>query len=264
MKKTIIIVFAFISFCATAQTVDSAAIMRQFLKVCTDYRRFPLQVELEYQKQANLAYDDDTSVIQAGFYMRDKNAYIRFGDMEQMIEDSLQLMVMPRLKQMVLTTIDSIRAEKIRQSFGFMLPDSAIAKISDRFSVMTNISEGRGIISLTGRKQIYSTALPFEQVILTYNIHSNEPENVQIIRRSLIALPDGYETASKEKRFKTIVLPDATNMAIREETTRITYKKIDHDKAFQLPVHLQDRVKLMANGEYEPVKDFEDYYLQQN
>lgn len=227
MRKLITAGLLLITSCVSAQQNDTTAMLKQFLKVCTGYKQYPLQVDMEFQRSANISFEgDDTSTIQAKFYVNGKSAYVKFGELEQLIEDSLQLMIIPQIKQMVLTVVDSMQAEKFRRAFGFMPPDSSLQKAEAKFAVTAKTENNRGVINLIGRKKIYSTTLPFEEVKLTYNLQTNEPVKVELVRRSLVALPEGTKSEQQEQRYSVVTFPNAANFAVREEKPNTDTRKL--------------------------------------
>src|SRR6478609_8512062 len=85
--------------------IDSVQLIKEFFQVCTSYRESPLFLKLSYASSANyISNASDTSKIEAVFYLTKTASYIKFGEMEELVSDSLALIVSNDLQRMILFT----------------------------------------------------------------------------------------------------------------------------------------------------------------
>src|SRR5437016_3249819 len=93
--------FLFLVMPGRAQEPDSLDAVRTFVQVCNTYKQLPLQMTLGIHNTTNLVTGaEDTVQARATFYLQQHGSYIRFGELEQVANDSLMLLVSDNLKQM--------------------------------------------------------------------------------------------------------------------------------------------------------------------
>ena len=266
--KTIVSILAFfaaIPALAQKQPADSMKLIKQFMQVCTGYKQLPLQLTLEYKTQYNVFYaDEDTSTVQAFFHVQKNGAYIKFGEAEQIITDSAQLMVMPQIRQMVLTTLDSSEAQRLKASLGIKVPEPAIEKTAARYTVVESARGKNSVITMASRDRIANTELSFEEITLVYDPKTQEPKEIKTLKRDLVIAPDTENEPGERGGYRIVNIPGKGRFAVREQTTWYVYKTIGHDPEAKLPVVMTDRIERGELNQYAPVKTFSGYYLQQN
>src|ERR1700728_1987196 len=72
------------------QLNDTLNAMRQFVQVSNAYKHVPMYAGVELRNSSNFPGSTaDTATIEAEFYLTTNEVYMKFGEMEQIINDSL-------------------------------------------------------------------------------------------------------------------------------------------------------------------------------
>ncbi|HMJ48142.1 MAG TPA: hypothetical protein VK498_12485 [Ferruginibacter sp.] len=267
MRTIIILVFIFTGLSSFAGNNDSLDIFKEFIRVCNAYKQLPLQLSLEYKTMSNISISgEDNKTTQAEFYIRKEGAYIRFGDAEQLITDSMVLVIMNNLKQMMISENNMDISVQMKIMMGPSVEDSAIQKMAGNYAVNKKLlDDGRAVIEIADRKNLLGTSVPVESTMLTYNILGNVPENILTTRRSLISTSRLPAISGKnEPGIQKITIPGKGDFYIKEDIISYDYKKIDHDANLRLPVLIKDRIIMDKDNNLMPVKAFETYTLIKN
>lgn len=263
IKKSIL--FALTCFSTAplfAQQKDTAAMFKEFVNICTAYRQMPLQLNMEYKKTSNLPIEEeDTAAFTARFYIQKEGAYISFGDMEQLINDSVGLMIMHSIKQMIISQNNEPVLSMLKAVTGPALPDSAVQKFREEFIVEKQMNNQQGIIQVKAKRTIPGTVLPFQEIILKYNVKTGMPEEIKTISRSLV--PVGAD-AEVNKQFQIVIIDEKGRFVLKEDNASYTYKSITHNTDQKLPQVIADRVTTDKDNNFVPVKAYESYLLTQH
>src|SRR5688572_17235099 len=183
LKYVILLV---LPFQVCAQQDDSVSITKEFMQVCNVYKRLPLYLDIELQNRTNFIVDEqDTSYTRASFYMQPNSSYIHFGEVEQLINDSLALLISGRLQQMILSLNGQSVLERMKAMTGAPLLDSAVAEIVQKYNVKKRERDGVMTIELQGRILLYTTSLPRESITVEYNPNTKIPVRVTTVMRSV-------------------------------------------------------------------------------
>lgn len=244
---------------------DSVSITKEFMQVCNVYKSLPLYLEIEMQNKTNFIVDEqDTASMHASFYMQPDVSYIHFGEVEQLISDSLALLVSNNLQQMILSLNNQSVLERMKAMTGVILRDSAIAEITQKYKVGKIENDGTMTIELQGRTLLHTTSLPRETIRVKYNSKTKMPSRVTTLRRSLIPVQEAdYHALAADPAMKDRLLIIQNNLfyVIKEQFSEYVYKEISHDSKLKMPVVIADRIVKNSEGEYEPVKNYEAYRL---
>src|SRR5215207_967774 len=154
-----------------AQKKDSLSLFKDFAAISTNYKQLPLYLQLEIKSSTNLiTSEEDTADINGEFYLRNENSYVHVGEFEQIVNDSMALLVHNHLKQMILYSNAAPVVRKMKSMMGFALPDSAIQALAfTHRAVSTKLSGQSSVIELQSRSVLQGTDLQKEIIQLQYD-----------------------------------------------------------------------------------------------
>ena len=265
MKRfKILSVMLLFQFCSYAQNGDSLLLFKEFMQVCNGYKQIPLHLSLQYSRSSNVILtQEDTVTMQADFYLLQNSSYIRFGELEQLIGDSLVLTIMNKEKQMVLSEKDERLIAQMKAMTGPLLQDTSLQKMAVKYAISKrSLSDGKMTIEITERLKMLETTLPVVSMELIYNKGDKTPEKVVTVKRSLI--PRSRMGNTLTAGIRTVTIPGKGEFVIKEDRITYYYKKISHNTDIKLPVAIADRVVYNEEGNVVPAKAFESYTLIKN
>lgn len=265
MKKCIIILVALsIAAKTPAQKNDSLEAVRTFVDVCGMYKKTPMHLELRFYSEANyITNEADTLSAQGEFYIQPDRAYIRFGEMEQLVNDSVALLVSDQQQRMILFTDARPVIAQMKSAMGILGSDASYLNISKKYSaVIKQQTVKTSVVALQSRHTLYGTALPKETIDISYTPETKQPQKIVTVKRSLIPLEkadyDVYNQQAEMKQF-LLAVEDKQWFLVKEVVSTFEYSSIDYDAALDVPVQLKDRVEKNAEGNYVPVKEYGGY-----
>jgi hypothetical protein len=260
LKKTILfVVICFTADSLFAQQADTIALLKEFVSISTGYRQLPLQVNMEYRKTSNLPLqEEDTAAFTARYFVQKEGAYINYGDIEQLINDSLGLMVIHSEKQMILVKNNEAVLSVLKAVTGPSLPDSVADKLGEEFVILKQMNNLQGIIHIKSKQLIPETVFPLQEIILTYNAETRMPVRIETISRSLI--PVGADT-EPGRQLQVIVIEEKGRFAVKEDNASYVYTSITHNTNQKLPLVIADRIITDKDNSFVPVKAYENYLL---
>lgn len=257
------LVFMAVQVSSYAQKTDSLALMREFVQVCNSYQQLPLYLELNIQHSTNfITSEQDTATTQATFYMKPGANYIRFGEVEQLVSDSLALLVSDKLQRMILYTNAQPVLAQMKAMAGMPLRDSSIKALSKRYTAQSTSEKGVAAIVLTGRDLLYSTSLHKETIEVQYDVKTKTPAKLITIKRSLIPLElSDYNTLSSQSGManQLLSIEGKGYYLVKEQVAIWVYKSIEHEVSMKVPFTIADRIVKNEQGEFIPVKKYETY-----
>jgi hypothetical protein len=257
---------------ARAQQPDTLGNLKTFLQVCNAYKQLPLQMTLGIHNTTNLVTGaEDTIQASVTFYLQQQGTYIRFGELEQVANDSLLLLVSDNLKQMMLYNHQQSVAGQLQQYLGFQWQDASLQQIAARFkATVVPLQNDTACIELASRQPLPHTTLPRETVRVVYDPVSGTPFRVEQLKRTLVPLnEDVYNNFAADAAWQGQLLKltdkkEALFFAIRQQASLYTYENISHEPGKKLPVTISDRIAAAGTGAYTPAKAYADYLLTQN
>jgi hypothetical protein len=256
-------------FCAKnmiAQKKDSLSLFRDFAAISTNYKQLPLYLQLEIKNATNIiTSEEDTSDINGEFYLRNENSYVRVGEFEQVVNDSMALLVSDKLQQMILYPNASPVVNTMKSMMGFALPDSSIKALAATHKAVTrNLSDASSMIELQSRTVLFGTDLSREAIQLQYDVSKKIPQQVTTLKRSLMRIDSAqYIKLKEEPGYSDKLLSiEESYFVVKEQTTTYFFKQIENASAtIKVPVLITDRIMKNEEGEYVPVKNYEGYRL---
>ena len=244
---------------------DTMALYKELARKSNQLQQLPLYLEVELVKSTNfITAAEDTMRMQATFYLKPGISYVQYGDAEQLVNDSLALLVSDKLQRMILYRNVQPLLQRMRMVTGLQYTDSSLQEMAKRFSVNR---EGPGSIVLFGRDLLYGTSLPKESQELQYDTTSGEPVKVITLKRTLLPLgEEDYKTLTDQywAKDKLLTIEGKGQYLIREQTSTFIYRKMTHDGSMIIPVSFNDRIVKDTAGVFTPVKAYEQYAITLN
>ena len=251
-----------------AQQKDSAQTMKKFISICTKYRQqVPLHLSMEYNSIANvITRADDTANVTAEFYMVAKGAYMQFGEMEEIVNDSMALLVSGKMNRMFLYKDAQPVIAQLKAAMGMQVQKSSVEEWCKKFEVYKKAIGSNESIELISRNKLYNTNLFKESILMIYEASSMNPIEVVNLKRGLIRISqDDYDHYNADPLFagKLYNISNAYYL-VKEQKMMFTYKSINHNPGLALPVNIEDRIaksNILNMIKYVPAKGFEKYVL---
>jgi hypothetical protein len=252
-----------------AQSKDTLALIKQFIQAGSSYKKLPLYLEIEQQNSTNfIISEEDTTHTKGTFYLLPGISYVRFGDIEQIVNDSMALLVSDKMQHMVLFADARPVLMQLKALTGPAWQDTSAVQVAARFTVQAITSgENRSALLLSGKRLLMNTALPRESMELYYDTRTNQPVKIITIKRTLVPLEaNDYKMlqSNAEMAGKLVNKEDSAYYLIKEQVSHFIYRQIRHDTAMKIPVTLSDRIGRNSEGKFQPVKNYEHYQLSIN
>jgi hypothetical protein len=260
MKLNITIALFLLTTNLFAQSKEEKQLFKTFVAVCNSYKQFPLQLTVDYKKESNFPLSEADSKVQEGLFCFQKGAgYIKFGELEQVVTDSLVLMIMSSIKHMVLSENNKELGAQLSNMMNVPLNDSSITTLSKKYAITQKIIDKTTTqLFITAKQKLNSTELPLEEIMLLYNSKNLDPQSIETIKRGLVK----KEKIGDAKIIATTVtIPQKGDYLVKEDKSIFVYKTITHSEKYILPVLLSDRIEKNNTDGYVPVKAFEKYKL---
>lgn len=242
---------------------DSLKTVSLFMQICNNYKTLPLQANVKIVQQANIITTrEDTITLEASFYLQNNASYIRLGEVEQLVNDSLMTLVNHRVKRILVYKNGSTVANRLDNYIGVQLQDSMLQEVFKIFSVAAFHIKDTPAIRLDSRRVLVRTLNPKETVEIKYNPANMQPYEVMQIKREIIKINQAlFNTLSQDHAFagKTFE-QDNEFYAVKELSTLFIYERIEH-KNENTPVAVGDRVLKDKEGAFIAATGFEDYVL---
>jgi hypothetical protein len=243
---------------------DSLAVLREFMQINSSLRQLPVCLEMELINSSNfIAGAQDTARVQSTFYMKPGVSYIRFGEAEQLVNDTMALLVSDKLQRMMLYAHAQPILRQMQAFTGVQGIDSSMLELSKKFIAQLLPAIGNtASITLTGRGLLYGTSLVKESIELQYDVENKQPLKVITIKRSLLPVSEDNYKAFAEQGMATdklVTIAGKGHFLVKEQTGTFIYKKITHNADIPLPATISDRIIKNEQGAFTPVKAYEAY-----
>lgn len=270
LRKNIILAFLPLALAGNAfagkgtNKPDTLQGYKLFTSLSRDWQKPPLQLKVSVSNSSNMAVSaSDTAFQEGAFYLKEKAAYIRFGDMEQLLDDSTALMVSHGMRRMVLFSGAGQLADKMRDMMSTPASMASIEAMAKKYRVAVGEGQGdTGNISLFSRALVPGTDIPLEQVGMQYDAVTSIPIMVTSIRRTAIPLePQEYTQVHQEKpELGANLIDEGTGKywLLKENKSTFKYLGLGHDPDIALPAIISDRL-LKKNDSYKPAAGYENY-----
>jgi hypothetical protein len=245
--------------------VDTLATAKEFMQVCNLYKKVPLQLYLEQHNTTNfITGQEDTANYKAEFYLQQDGSYVRFGEVEQLVEDSVAVLVSNKMQKMIFYPDAQPVLLQIKAMTNLQMKDSSVAALSKRYTSLKRSKENDTlVIELVSRDLLYGTSLPKERIELHYDARTKTPIQVLTKKRTLIPLEQSeYDILKRQagEADKLLAIESKGYYLIKEQNTAFLYKTIGHEQQ-KLPVSIRERIVRGQHGEYHPAKGYEGYQV---
>jgi hypothetical protein len=252
-----------------ARNNDTLADIRNFIRVSNIYQQQPLYLDMEWKNSTNFITSyADTSGMRLVFYLKPGMAYIRFDEAEQLVNDSMALLVSDKLQRMILYSNAQPVIQKMKSIITMLTGDSSVQQMAVRYKAeSTTAINNLATTKLTGREYVQGSSLPKESIELQYDVQKNEPIKVITTRRSLVRIPEqDYKDFSANAQYKDmlVAIEGKGHFLVKEQTSAFIYNSIKHEADMKLPVTIADRLTRNELGELVPVKQYEQYAVTYN
>ena len=247
---------------ALAQKKESQALIREFMQVSNSYKQLPLYLEIELKNSSNFITSEQDTLYAAGkLYLQAGNSYLLFGEMEQWVTDSMAVLVSNKLQRIIINTGTRPLADQLRAFTGLLFKDSSIAAFAKKYVAAAKTINGSAAIELNSRDFLQGSSLPKQTIQMIYDSKTKQPIEVSSVQRMLVPLSEeDYKKLSGDAGAEKMLLAIEHKgyFLIKEQATSFVYKSVTHE-AMKIPVAVSDRIIKNKNGEFEPVKAYEDY-----
>ncbi|MBS1663437.1 MAG: hypothetical protein JST68_20510 [Bacteroidetes bacterium] len=264
MKKQMLILpilLLGIVFCR-AQKQDQMESLKLFMKVCNNYKQLPVQVDMDIVNTCNYLMDEgDTGHVQARFVLCKEGTYIGYGEIEQIANDSMLLLVSARMKRILVYSHPNTIAGQLKNSIGWQLKDSSLERLATRYFVgMSVIAKDTAEIEIIGKTMVRQTDVPREAIRVRYDPVSLQPYEIRQTKRSLVPISaESYRELSARADGSLLLQKDSSYYIVREQVSVYRYDRISHQENGALPVTVADRIRKDNEGNYRPVSKYEGY-----
>lgn len=252
-----------------AQSADSLSLLKKFIRVSSNYQQIPLFLEVEISNSSNAIWsEEDTTTAIARFYLTKGASYVRYGDVEQMTNDSMALVISNKLKRMMLFPEAQAALAVMRSLHGIVVADSSVAKLAGEFQVMeTEPADGQPGIVLNSRSSLSGTKVPRKSIRLQYTKEGEQPTKVITTQRSLQPISKAdYAVYQEKEAMRAMLIHEREDeyFLVVEKNSVVSYRTISHDMALKVPATIGDRIGKNEQGLFRPTRAYENYVLTVN
>ncbi len=272
--RVIIVIIALSCFCVnvnaqkkrrSSNAIDTLAIAKEFMQVCNLYKEVPLQLYLEQRNSTNfITGQEDTARYKAEFYLQQDGSYVRFGEVEQLVDDSVALLVSNKMQKMIFYPDARPVLLQIRAMTNLQMKDSSVAELSKKYISLKRLKgNDTTVIELISRTPLRGTDLTKEKIELHYDDRTKTPIQVLTIKRTLIPLEEPeYDNLKRNAGVadKLLAIESKGYYLIKEQHSVFVYKTISHEQQ-KVPVSISERIVKRHTGEYHPAKGYEAYQV---
>lgn len=253
---------------AQQKSKDTLLALHEFAKLGELYKHPPVRLSIHLQNTAvPVTAASDTMQADMDLYYGKGDFYMQSEGLEEIVNDSMVIMINSQTKQIVLYPNNQQVMKKIEKTVSMFIPDSTIEALSNQYgSMITDEGENKKRIELKSRELVYGTTLLKESVTVFYHSSSHEPIEFNRTKVRLVPLDSTvYSSLQKDEQYKgQLVSASAVNgnlfFLAKALTTKCIFKKIDY-AVKNAPVGEGDRIVKSGNGDYIPAKGFEEYVL---
>lgn len=252
---------------AQKRKADSLAVLREYVKLWQMYQK-PVQLSIRIQNSADpVSRATDTVATDVDYYLSSNAFYFQSEGMEQIVNDSLIIVVNHPVKQITIYRNEQPVKNSIQKSLNAFLPDSSIERLAKGYSsTMKAEGQNKNRIELQNRAVVYGTTFPKEKIEVLYKQNNYEP--IELLQRKCSLVPIDsitYAALLKDQTYsgKLVSSPAGKGNAffiVKELKTLYSFKKVQVNVPHP-PVQQQDRISIDENGDYIPVNRYKEYLL---
>jgi hypothetical protein len=245
---------------------EAATAVQQFIQVSNLCQNLPVYSQFEVKQTTNIIQSQqDTATVQGHFYLNKNNCYIRLGDLEQIMDDSVTLVVSNEMQRMFVHPNSQPMHLRIKMLTGMAFKDSTIQALDKNYKGA--IAAGESKIILTSREVVQNSSLPKETIELKYDDATMLPIKIVTIKRKLFPIQkETYDSLLKDPENMAMVftIEGKKFFLIKEQRTSFWFKEISHKPSLTIAARIKDRLTKGREGEYIPVQGYETYSVSIN
>ncbi|MFT3703006.1 MAG: hypothetical protein QM802_11585 [Agriterribacter sp.] len=267
--------FLMVSFASAQQRnetgLDTLSAYREFVSLGKWYLNTPLSLKVHFRTSSTPSVrEGDKMESDIQLYYGKHDFYMNAGDLEQIINDSLTVLVNNEAKMIkVFSNTNALEKsmEKIIPSF---LPDSSLQKLASQYNVeIIGLENGLKKMVVSSKAIVSGTAFNREAITIVYHLDSYQPVSYVRTTRSLIPVdPTIYVQMQSDSTYQGRLVESKTKsgelfFVMKEKITDCRFDHVDH--ATGLPsALLQQRIDRSQTGEFVGAKGFEEYQVSIN
>lgn len=250
---------------------DTLTVYREFATLGRWYLQQPLQVNVHFGYRCTPAYAGNDSVdTDMQLYYGGNDFYMQAEGMEQIVNDSVVVMVNNETRMINLFPNDGQAFKKFHETMALFVPDSSLQKLAQLYVANRN-DEGQGArrIILQSRTSVTGTDHLKEIISITYDATTHRPLAYHHITRSLAPVDSlVYSRLAENSAYNGRLISTKVNhhnlfLVVKEKITDCRFTNISHGIQGP-PAREHDRVLRGENGEYGGAKGFENYLVTTN
>jgi len=252
----------------TSSQEDDMKALRSFAQLGQLYKRMPVQLNIHIQNTASLVVKpSDTMQADMQLYYSAMHFYMQAEGLEEIVNDSMIIMVNSQTKQIILYPNNQQVIKSIEKSVAMFMPDSSVERMAANYHATAQDMGHKKIkIELKNKANVYGTDMPRDIIRLIYQQDTYEPVEFVQKRTSLLPVDSAIFKGMKNDpayNGKLVTSPAAKGelyFLVKELTTTFSFNKITHGIT-QPPAREQDRIIKGVDGNYQPAKGYEEYQL---
>ncbi len=219
-KILVVMMICWSSRMVAQDRTDSLQALGHFLRICRSYQQAPMHAELTVQSLSNLPADGSDSSVLADFYVLKEGTYMRFGELEEIVNDSLALVISNDLHRMTLYTGAKDIIARTRMLSGMGIDASSLENMLSTCRISESPAvHGKGLIRVSSKNAVQGTSLGVDSIALEYDSRTQEPYRIVQIKRSLFPVDSSTLAGLQAKggwEGKIVALPGSGNFVVHE------------------------------------------------
>lgn len=247
---------------------DTLSAYREFVSLGKWYLNTPLQLKIHFVTQTRPAVGpQDHTETDMLLYYGQRDFYLQAGELEQIVNDSLTVLVNSEAKMIQLFSNKNVLSKTMERIIPGLVPDDSLQELRRQYAI-TIEQQGKDLKQMVvqSRDTIYGTDVCKERVVITYQSDSYQPVNYFRTQRSLVAIDSTVymqmtgNPAHWEKMISASTTKGELFFVMIEKITECRFTEVSHTLQ-PPPALLQQRIVRTETGDYIPAKGFEDYLV---
>lgn len=233
------------------------------------YKKLPVSMNIRVEQitvPTGLGVDSVASDLELAYGRND--FYMKSGAVEQLINDSLQVVINNDARMIRIFPATVSYTEKLSSFFGQgPFADSMFKEMKNRFDLIRKQdSAGLRELKLISKTRVPNTAFYKEVIAIQYRPEDYQPVRSEQVKQVLLPLDEKeYKLLSDEQTCKNRLLmltgdSGTGYFLVKEERTVYSVRSIKRLEA-DIPVRLSDRITRNADGSYSAVVKYADYLV---
>lgn len=242
-----------------AQKKNDAEAVRKFVKCIALMRQAPVSATMTLESHADVNNVPEDNYSMSGSFSIQENAiYIRMGETEQLMNDSVAIMVSNETKQIVLKETNGNAGNPQLPGLQWSgQEESTVNALKKQYAAVAN-EDG---VLMTSRALLTGTKMPRETVQLKMNRQNGFPEEVLVIRKKMVVMDSAQMVQVRDEQqipAERFMQSEGVYRVIKEITIKIMYGPVNKENN-QIPVKVEERLRKEPGGEWTPAQAYADY-----